>query len=289
MENVSDKWSSYVTKYDELFSPYKEMPIRLFEIGIQNGGSLEIWGKYFQSAELILGCDINPSCAGLSYDNSRIKLIIGDITEKVTLQKVNCFSNEIDIVIDDGSHKSGDIINTFSTVFPLVSSQGIYVIEDLHCSYWRQFNGGLCCPQSSISFFKSLIDILNYEHWGLDKTRRSHLEQFNIPADLSEKVLSQVHSVEFVNSMCIIKKKPEIYNAIGLRRVVGQKELVSPVLHVANSINHTPRQIADFVTSPSIPKDEQHALISAQQEHIKILEQELLKLQPDLSGNKTHD
>ena len=45
---VSDKWSSYFDEYDRILAAYSELRrIRLLEIGIQNGGSLEIWSHYF--------------------------------------------------------------------------------------------------------------------------------------------------------------------------------------------------------------------------------------------------
>ena len=57
---VSDKWFSYLSEYERIFASYREMPLRLLEIGVQNGGSLEIWSKYFHKAEKLLGCDIRP-------------------------------------------------------------------------------------------------------------------------------------------------------------------------------------------------------------------------------------
>ncbi len=54
---VSQKWEIYLNQYEEKLSKYKKFPIKLFEIGIENGGSLEIYSKYFSDAELILGCD----------------------------------------------------------------------------------------------------------------------------------------------------------------------------------------------------------------------------------------
>ena len=76
---VSDKWSIYLTEYDRFFGSYRDDAIRLLEIGIQNGGSLEIYSKYFKNANLFLGCDINPDCAKLRFDDERIKVIIGDV------------------------------------------------------------------------------------------------------------------------------------------------------------------------------------------------------------------
>src|SRR4030081_1710029 len=67
---VSDRWSSYLPQYERILNEYRDKPVRLLEIGIQNGGSLELWAKYFPNAQKLVGCDINPDCARLSYEDS---------------------------------------------------------------------------------------------------------------------------------------------------------------------------------------------------------------------------
>ena len=42
---VSDKWTHYLDAYNNHFKEYQSKPIRLLEIGIQNGGSLEVWSQ----------------------------------------------------------------------------------------------------------------------------------------------------------------------------------------------------------------------------------------------------
>ena len=85
---VSDKWRIYIDQYEEKFKPYEDAKIRILEIGIQNGGSLEIYAKYFNNAELILGCDINEKCLGLTYQENNIQVIVGDATEENTFKKI---------------------------------------------------------------------------------------------------------------------------------------------------------------------------------------------------------
>ena len=75
---LSDKWKLYVGEYERLLSPYQDRPVNLLEIGIQNGGSLEIWAKYFPHALKFVGCDINPKCSLLRYDDPRIAVVVGD-------------------------------------------------------------------------------------------------------------------------------------------------------------------------------------------------------------------
>jgi GT2 family glycosyltransferase len=225
---VSDKWSLYIHEYDRLFQPYRSQPVRLLEIGIQNGGSLEIWSKYFAQAEALIGCDINPDCAQLQYEDQRIQVIVGDANAVASRQAVQAITPKLDLLIDDGSHVSGDIIESFLHYFPMLEDGGLYVAEDLHCSYWQEFDGGLFDPASSIAFFKALADIVNHEHWGVGQGMQYVLSGMakKYGLDFSSAGLEKIHSVEFVNSVCVIRKQPAVSNQLGRRQIVGQQELV---------------------------------------------------------------
>lgn len=227
---VSDKWSLYLTEYDRLFDSYRDKPVRLLEIGIQNGGSLEIWSKYFSNTAALIGCDIDPECAHLNYEDPRIGVIIGDANAPEVSERVFQRSPQFDLIIDDGSHLSSDIIKSFALYFPRVVEGGIFITEDLHCSYWSQFEGGLFDPYSSISFFKRLADVINHEHWGVPKARADILRGFSekFGCELDAEALSQVHSVEFINSMCVIRKASSADNGLGRQVIAGSMELVVP-------------------------------------------------------------
>ena len=239
---VSHKWSLYLTEYDRLFDNYRDKPIRLLEIGIQNGGALEIWSKYFSNASALIGCDINPDCAHLSYDNPCISVIIGDANAPVVCERVFQCSPQFDIIIDDGSHLSSDIINSFALYFPRIVDGGVFIAEDMHCSYWEQFQGGLFDPYSSITFFKRLADIINHEHWGIPKARADILRGIftKYGCEVDEEALTQVHSVEFINSMCVVRKAPAADNSLGSQVIAGSTELVSPGLR---GLNGSPYQL----------------------------------------------
>jgi glycosyltransferase involved in cell wall biosynthesis len=229
---VSDKWSLYLTEYDRLFDDYRDKPVRLLEIGIQNGGSLEIWSKYFSNASALIGCDINPDCARLSYDDPCIVVIVGDANAPNVREQVLLHSPQFDIIIDDGSHLSNDIIKSFALYFPRIAENGVFIAEDLHCSYWSQFEGGLFDPYSSISFFKRLADVINHEHWGIPKARADILRGIFTKhgCEVDAEALAQVHSVEFINSMCVVRKAPAADNGLSRRVIAGTIELVVPGL-----------------------------------------------------------
>lgn len=248
---VTDKWSLYLQEYDRLFSEVREQPVRFLEIGIQNGGSLEIWADYFGRAERIVGCDINPKCHQLAFDDARIAVVIGDVNNDITEQDVLGCSTVYDIIIDDGSHRSSDIIKTFSRYFKHLADGGLYVIEDLHCSYWQEFEGGLFAPYSSITFFKKLVDIINHEHWGVRRSTSDFLSEIskNYNVTFDELITQLIHSIEFINSMCVIRKLGFRSNRLGHRIVVGHlsqvdKEMVDNNLHQAESCS--PDQSSNF-------------------------------------------
>jgi GT2 family glycosyltransferase len=232
---VSDKWSSYLPEYDRLFSAYRDRPIRLLEIGVQNGGSLEIWAKYFANAKNIIGCDVDPACAKLEFDDDRISVIIGDANSDAAATAVRRRARALDIIIDDGSHRSGDVVKSFSRYFPLLAYGGLYVIEDLHCSYWKRFDGGLYAPFSSVTFLKRLADIANYQHWGFTASRADVLKGFasEYEIELPEAVLETLHSVELTNSLGIVRKERPDRNRLSKRLIAGSIAGVAPeTLHL---------------------------------------------------------
>ena len=140
---LSDKWEHYFHQYNRYFQPYRNnKDIRLLEIGVQNGGSLQCWNEYFNNNPSIVGIDINPKTSFLEYERG-IKNYVGDATDpewtKIFLEKEEDFT----IIIDDGSHLTKDIIKTFSLFFGKIKPGGIYVCEDLHTAYWSEYEGAI--------------------------------------------------------------------------------------------------------------------------------------------------
>jgi hypothetical protein len=294
---VSDKWSLYLTECDRLFDDYRDKPVRLLEIGVQNGGSLEIWSKYFSNASALIGCDINPDCARLSYDDPRIGVIVGDANAPDVREQVLLRSPQFDIIIDDGSHLSSDIIKSFALYFPRVVEGGVFIAEDLHCSYWGHFEGGLFYPYSSISFFKRLADVINHEHWGIPKARADILRGIftKYGCEVDAEALSQVHSVEFINSMCVVRKAPAVDNGLGRRVIAGSMELVIPGFLERHGRPYQIEPLFDQSRNPwtarTTPPDEaiQHTelLLANAQQQIAGLEHAIQAIENSLSWRMT--
>jgi GT2 family glycosyltransferase len=249
---VSDKWALYLREYDRLFAPYREQAISMLEIGVQNGGSLEIWSQYFPNAQKFVGCDINPDCLKLRYDDPRITVIVGDATTPETQARVLEQADTFDLIVEDGSHTSSDIVKAFARYFPALKTGGLFVAEDLHCSYWQEYEGGIFHPYSSITFFKHLADMVNQEHWGVEKSRAELITGFKhmINIDFDETLLGQISSVEFVNSICVVRKSDLVMNCLGGRVIAGKTEsVVGGHLSIAGTELKAPVQTSNIWSS----------------------------------------
>jgi len=168
----------YTQHYQHHFRTLRRENLNILEIGIggyenpkAGGASLRMWKEYFPRAH-IFGIDIYDKTY---HDKKRIKTFRGSQTDEAFLKRVVEEIGIVDIIIDDGSHYNDHVITTFKILFPLLSPKGIYVVEDVQTSYWSEFDGinwggsiDLTAPYTSMNFFKSLIDGLNYEEFTLD-------------------------------------------------------------------------------------------------------------------------
>jgi hypothetical protein len=169
----TDKWGrdhKYTPHYQRHLRAWRDQPINLLEIGIggydrdgDGGKSLRMWKAYFPHAQ-IYGLDIHDKSF---VDEPRIRTFQGDQTDPAVLAAIAEAAGELHIIIDDGSHRSPDIIATFQILFPLLADDGIYVIEDTQTSYWPEFDGheDPAAGGTTMAFVKQLLDGLNYEEF----------------------------------------------------------------------------------------------------------------------------
>ena len=124
-DRLIDKWSHYFDVYDQYFSKYRYKEIVILEIGVFQGGSLQMWKNYLGPKAKIYGIDINPNCKELEEEN--IKIFIGSQSDPDFLKKVKEQIPPIDILIDDGGHTMKQQIVSFEELFGHVKETGIYL------------------------------------------------------------------------------------------------------------------------------------------------------------------
>lgn len=156
------KWMHYFDIYHRHFERFRERPVTVVEFGVYHGGSLQMWKHYFGAGARIVGVDINPACKAL--EEEQIEIVIGDQEDRAFLAGLRERIGPADIVIDDGGHTMAQQIATFEEMFPAVRNGGVYLVEDLHTSYWEEYGGGYRAEGTFIEYAKDLVDQLHAWH-----------------------------------------------------------------------------------------------------------------------------
>lgn len=156
------KWVHYFDIYESHFERFRGKSPTILEIGVFGGGSLAMWKAYFGPGAKIVGVDINPACK--IHEAEGIEIFIGSQDDPALLNAILSKYPEIDIVLDDGSHMMHHMIATFEQLYPSMSPNGCYMVEDTHTCYWDEYGGGVKRPGSFIEFAKDKIDHLNAFH-----------------------------------------------------------------------------------------------------------------------------
>ena len=155
------KWKHYFPVYEKHFGLIRNKPIKILEIGVLNGGSLEMWRYYFPEATIV-GIDIDPNCK--QHEQEGINIRVGDQTNEKFLQSLIDEFGDFDLIIDDGSHHVNHVNKTFQFLFSKLANDGIYFIEDTHAAYWSSHGGNITAPESINNVAKEMIDSINADH-----------------------------------------------------------------------------------------------------------------------------
>lgn len=198
---ISSKWGHYCYIYQELFARFLTggKPITLLEIGVQNGGSLELWARFLPEGSQIYGIDVAANCLNLKFADN-IRVYHGNAANPNFWQK-ELSETTFDVIIDDGSHLCDEVIATFNLLFDKkLNPGGIYLVEDLHTSYAWAYKGGFCAKNSSIEHFKKVIDAINAEHY------KKPLFMGKKLFDQMRALSRQIRRISFYDSICAVEK-----------------------------------------------------------------------------------
>ena len=134
---------SYSPLYYEILSDKRYTFKNILEIGVGTkkimrytagseyipGASLRAWADFFPHAN-IFGLDIDKS---VLFKEDRIRCYYTDQSNSNTLLQTmsEIGEKEMDLILDDGSHKLEHMILSFQTLNKFISKDGIYIIEDI--------------------------------------------------------------------------------------------------------------------------------------------------------------
>jgi hypothetical protein len=159
---IIHKWLHYFEIYHRHFERFRGKPVVILEFGVNQGGSLEMWRDYFGPQAKIFGVDIDPRCAELGGPGT--KIFIGDQEDREFLRSIAAEIGPIDVLIEDGGHTMGQQLATFEELYPHLTADGVFLIEDVQTSYRPRYGGGYRRPGTFMEFAKGLTDQLNAWH-----------------------------------------------------------------------------------------------------------------------------
>tara|TARA_B110000240_G_scaffold173439_1_gene199181 strand:+ start:542 stop:1198 length:657 start_codon:yes stop_codon:yes gene_type:complete len=153
----------YEHGYDNIYPMFleslRDQEFNMLEIGVNKGSSIKLWGEYFPHSK-IYGVDIdsewsNERCTTYKFDQSNPK----------DLKQIVKTIPDCKFIIDDGSHIPYHQIITFHELFNnLLEYGGVYIIEDIECSYWRseaKIYGYEIGHFNIVDYFKNKTDQIN--------------------------------------------------------------------------------------------------------------------------------
>jgi hypothetical protein len=186
------KWGHYLGIYETFLSPLKSKKIlRLLEIGVGGGGSLQLWRKYLGSEARIAGLDIDPRTDFTDHSNTRV--FVGSQDDPMALGRALEWLGGIDVVIDDGSKIVRHQMASLDYLFPRLSEGGVYICEDLYTNYWSSFGGGYRRRNTFIERMKRAVDDMNEWHHRFGTKDTS--------------LAGQVFGIHFYDSVVVLEKR----------------------------------------------------------------------------------
>lgn len=189
-DKIVHKWFHYLEVYERHFEIFVGTSIKMLEIGVENGGSLQLWKKYFGDKCEIIGIDTNETS---KYEEPQIKVEIGSQSDLNFLNQINEKYGPFDIVIDDGSHYQIDMLTSFSFLYPKIKKGGVYIVEDTHTAYSKAYGGGIASPYNFVSIASKFV----------------HDTNINFIKEPHKQSLNDLKSINFYNSMIVFEKNDE--------------------------------------------------------------------------------
>lgn len=190
--NAIHKWDHYFDIYHRHFARYRNKPLVILEIGVFQGGSINMWKDYFGPLAKVFAIDINPLCK--QFESEQVKIFIGSQEDRAFLRTIKNQIPPVDILIDDGGHSMQQQIVSFEELFDHVKDDGIYLVEDLLTSYWQYYGGGYKNKDSFVEYSKSFIDLMHAWH---SEDGRLKVSEFT----------KSVFALHYYNNILVIEKK----------------------------------------------------------------------------------
>jgi hypothetical protein len=193
---------NYTELYERLLFQWKDDPIKIFEIGIAEGGSLAMWQSYFPKARIFAADILDKS----QFNNARVTTLVADQASRNQLQAaIEKSGGDIDVLIDDGGHTMEQQQVSLGFLFRHVRPGGYYVIEDVHTSLPALWKGYGVAPDGANTTLRMLENFIRSSSPAIRSRYMLDAEMTYLTEHIESVVLS--HRPKSRSLMCVLKKK----------------------------------------------------------------------------------
>lgn len=192
------KWRHYFDIYEKHFNRFRGKPVRILEIGIYSGGSLDMWKDYFGTECTIYGIDIEDACK--VYEDEKTHVFIGDQADRNFWSEFKKNVEPFDIIIDDGGHKPIQQLITLEEALEHLNPGGVYLCEDIA----GKFNS-----------FHAYVNGLSRNLHGYHNQNSSSTTSKGKQANPFQKLVKSIHSYPYVT---VIEANNKVVNNLNAPR-----------------------------------------------------------------------
>jgi len=130
---------SYIPLYEKLFAKKKDTAKHVLEVGINHGGSIQLWHDYFTNAT-VHGIDVMhiDDIWDVLKNNPRIILHTSNDAYNSEFFTQTFLNSRVkfDMLLDDGPHTLESMIYFINLYSQVMAEDGILVVEDVQSVEW---------------------------------------------------------------------------------------------------------------------------------------------------------
>lgn len=199
----TDKSSEYhdlCDLYEGFLEKFRDTEFNLFEYGVLQFASLNMWGAYFPTAH-IFGVDPGQEQYTDNIYGKSITYIKHDAYDEDFMNTI-FKKHPPSVIIDDATHHYSHQIRGFETSFPFLVSGGLYIVEDMETNF-GEFRYGIWNDQEkdAANYFAQIALLVNG-----DLKDDPH----NLLCTVTEKqkeICKSIKWISFMRNSVIIAKK----------------------------------------------------------------------------------
>ena len=203
-----DHWKEYAVHYEQNLYPIlrklaPDKTFRMLEIGVQSGGSVNVWKSYFSRSFYYVGMDIDKRCKRSEDINHNIFIEIGSQMNVKDLANVCKKHGPFHFIVDDGGHTFKMMQVALKTLFisdQCMEDNSLYVLEDMHTMVIKPYSNG---PTDIPSIPAELFRKMHY-YWYVKQFPAGHWE---INYNIDKEWANRIKSIALYDSMMFVHRK----------------------------------------------------------------------------------